>query len=80
MFFAVMRAELERTAFEMFEVRWCWSVLSVKHHAVCCELVVLVVLALAVRDNVKGKMVKKEGRGGKIFLVQSSKKLNMLDR
>ena len=39
----------------MFEVRWCWSVLSVKHHAVCCELVVLVVLALAVRDNVEEK-------------------------
>ena len=40
----------------MFEVRWCWSVLSVKHHAAfCCVLVVLVVLALAVRDNVEEK-------------------------
>ena len=62
MFFAVMRAELERTEFEMFEVRWCWSVLSVKHHAVCCELV-LVVLALAVRDNVEEKWYKRIMRG-----------------
>ena len=71
MFFAVMRAELERTEFEMFEVRWCWSVLSVKHHAVCCELV-LVVLALGRGQSEIGISIVNGGgkEGFSVFTLQ----------